>query len=413
MANAPGLTTYINQVREAQQAGTISRVEAQALIEDARIMSRDGRLDSTERGFLRSELSTLSSPDKGATSGPVSGPDPVTDTRPPMPVVPGMTFYWSGQEWVGYPTPGYVSPEEQARLDRERADKEAKRQSALDTLTSWFTEFGIDDAATQQGQSLSSLIWGWLQGDKSMDWIKLELRKTDQYKARFPGMDALSKKGMAISEAEYISNERAYLQVLSAAGFEKIYGTRADYARFMTSEVSPQELSSRVQIAKDYVNMVAPSSVKEQLRTLYGMTNDEMAAYMLDTSEGKKQSLAALESEYTRRVGQANVGGAAQDVGFGLSVPLRDQIASMGYDYNRSAAGLSQVRVQENPYRRLGQLYGVQTSTDELVQETFGLGGGAETATKKRKLASRERAAFSGTSALGQSSLSANRIGQV
>jgi hypothetical protein len=330
-----------------------------------------------------------------------------------MPVVPGMTFYWSGQEWVGYPTPGYVSPEEQARLDRERADKEAKRQSALDTLTSWFTEFGIDDAATQQGQSLSSLIWGWLQGDKSMDWIKLELRKTDQYKARFPGMDALSKKGMAISEAEYISNERAYLQVLSAAGFEKIYGTRADYARFMTSEVSPQELSSRVQIAKDYVNMVAPSSVKEQLRTLYGMTNDEMAAYMLDTSEGKKQSLAALESEYTRRVGQANVGGAAQDVGFGLSVPLRDQIAAMGYDYNRSAAGLSQVRTQGDPYRRLGQLYGVQTSTDELVQETFGLGGGAEATTKKRKLASRERAAFSGTSALGQSSLSANRIGQV
>jgi hypothetical protein len=330
-----------------------------------------------------------------------------------MPVVPGMTFYWSGQEWVGYPTPGYVSPEEQARLDRERADKEAKRQSALDTLTSWFTEFGIDDAATQQGQSLSSLIWGWLQGDKSMDWIKLELRKTDQYKARFPGMDALSKKGMAISEAEYISNERAYLQVLSAAGFEKIYGTRADYARFMTAEVSPQELASRVQIAKDYVNMVAPASVKEQLRTLYGMTNDEMAAYMLDTSEGKKQSLAALESEYTRRVGQANVSGAAQDVGFGLSTSLRDQIASMGYDYNRSTAGLSQVRMQENPYRRLGQLYGVQTSTDELVQETFGLGGGAETATKKRKLASRERAAFSGTSALGQSSLAANRIGQV
>jgi hypothetical protein len=166
-------------------------------------------------------------------------------------------------------------------------------------------------------------------------------------------------------------------------------------------------------MAKDYVNMAAPASVKEQLRTLYGMTNDEMAAYMLDTSEGKKQSLAALESEYTRRVSQANVSGAAQDVGLGLSTPLRDQIASMGYDYNRSAAGLSQVRTEQDPYRRLGQLYGVQTSTDELVQETFGLGGGAEATTKKRKLASRERAAFAGSSALGQSSLSANRIGQV
>jgi hypothetical protein len=295
----------------------------------------------------------------------------------------------------------------------EDTQKKAQKQSARETLQSWFEAYGIDDTSTQGGQSLSSLIYGWVEGDKSMDWIKLELRKTDQYKARFPGMDALSKKGMAISEAEYISNERAYLQVLSAAGFEKIYGTRSNYASFMTSEVSPQELASRVQMAKDYVNMAAPASVKEQLRTLYGMTNEDMAAYMLDTSEGKKQSLAALESEYTRRVSQANVSGAAQDVGLGLSTPLRDQIASMGYDYNRSAAGLSQVRTEQDPYRRLGQLYGVQTSTDELVQETFGLGGGAEATTKKRKLASRERAAFAGSSALGQSSLSANRIGQV
>lgn len=296
--------------------------------------------------------------------------------------------------------------------EREKAAREAARQSAFDTLKSWFSQYGIDDSASGQG-SLSSMIWQWIQQDKSADWIKLELRKTEQYKARFPGMEAISKKGMAMSEAEYIATERAYLQVLSTAGLDKVYGNRADYGRFIAAEVSAQELAARVQIAKDYVNMYAPASVKQQLRELYGMDDTQMAAYVLDTSEGKKKSLAALETEYTRRQSQAQVGGAAIDTGLGIGTPLRDQIAEAGYNYNQAMTGLGRAKTEADPYRRLGNLYGVATSTDELIQENFGLGGGAEATTKKKKLASRERAAFSGSSALSAGSLAANRIGQV
>ena len=331
---------------------------------------------------------------------------------PPKPVVPGKDFYWDGTKWVEFALPGYVSPEEQARRDREAAALQAQRQSAFDTLKAWFTEYGIDDNASGQG-TLSSKIWEWIQGDKSADWIKLELRKTDQYKARFPGMDAISKKGMAMSEAEYIATERAYLQVLSTAGLDSVYGNRADYGRFIANEVSAQELAARVQIAKDYVNMYAPASVKQQLRELYGMDDTQMAAYVLDTSEGKKKSLAALETEYTKRQSQAQIGGAAIDTGLGISTPLRDEIATLGYNYNQAMAGFGRAKTEADPYRRLGNLYGVATSTDELIQENFGLGGGAETTTKKKKLASRERAAFSGSSALSAGSLASNRIGQV
>ena len=332
--------------------------------------------------------------------------------QPPKPVVPGKDFYWDGTKWVEFAVEGYVSPEEQARRDREAAQKEAQQQSAFDTLKAWFLEYGIDDAASGQ-DSLSSKIWGWITADKSADWIKLELRKTDQYRARFPGMDAISKKGMAMSEAEYIATERAYLQVLSTAGLDKVYGNRTDYGRFIANEVSAQELAARVQIAKDYVNMYAPASVKQQLRELYGMDDTQMAAYVLDTSEGKKKSLAALETEYTKRQAQAQIGGAAIDTGLGISTPLRDQIAEAGYNYNQAMTGLGRAKTEADPYRRLGNLYGVATSTDELIQENFGLGGGAEATTKKKKLASRERAAFSGSSALSAGSLAANRIGQV
>lgn len=367
-----------------------------------------GQLGPMLREDLNANFRLYTSQSRG---GP--NPDPVTDPDiPPKPNVPGMDFYWSGTEWVGYPIPGYVSPEEQARRDREAAAKQAQRESAFDTLKAWFTEYGIDDDASGQG-TLSSKIWDWIQGDKSADWIKLELRKTDQYRARFPGMEAISKKGMAMSEAEYIATERAYLQVLSTAGLDKVYGNRADYGRFIANEVSAQELASRVQIAKDYVNMYAPTSVKQQLRELYGMDDTQMAAYVLDTSEGKKKSLAALETEYTKRQSQAQIGGAAIDTGLGVSTPLRDQIAEAGYNYNQAMTGLGRAKTEADPYRRLGNLYGVSTSTDELIQENFGLGGGAEATTKKKKLASRERAAFSGSSALSAGSLASNRIGQV
>ena len=289
----------------------------------------------------------------------------------------------------------------------------AARQSAYETLTTWFAYYGIDNLAPGK-DSLSTLIFNWTQADKSMDWIKLQLRQTDQYRARFPGMEELAKKGMAISEAEYISNERAFTQVLKASGMPtSFYDDRQDFANFMVAEISPAELASRVQIAKDYVNLYAPDTVKNQLRELYGMTDEQMAAYVLDTSQNKMRSLAALEAEYTKKMSQANVGGAAATAGMNVSGSMRDDIAEMGFDYRQSLAGFTNVQNQEDAYRRLGSLYGQRTSSDELVRETFGLSGGAEVTTKKRKLASKERAKFGGTSALSQSSLAGDRMGQV
>ena len=339
------------------------------------------------------------------------GGDPPTQPRPPA---PGQAWQWSESEnkWVRPPRDGVANDGFYKWDDDLGWVQDTGKMSAYEVLSSWFKEYGIDDDASGQ-DSLSSLIWNWIRDDKSSDWIKLELRKTDQYKARFPGMEAISRKGMAMSEAEYVATERAYLQVLSAAGLDSVYGNRADYGRFIANEVSAQELAGRVQIAKDYVNMYAPQSVKQQLREFYGMDDAQMAAYVLDTSEGKKKSLAFLETEYTKRQAQAQVGGAAIDTGLGISTPLRDEIAEAGYNYNQAMTGLGRAKVEADPYRRLGNLYGVATSTDELIQENFGLGGGAEATTKKRKLASRERAAFSGSSALSAGSLAANRIGQV
>ena len=352
-----------------------------------------------------------------SSGGGDGGGGGTTTTTTPTTPSPGAAWNWnsstgkwehddeptSGGPWIWDDNSGWIPD----------VSKISERKSARETLEAWFKYYGIEDASTTGNQSLSQLIYGWVEGDKSMDWIRLELRKSDQYKARFPGMEELSKKGMAISEAEYISNERAYTQVLKAAGMPTgFYDDRQDFANFMVAEVSPQELSSRVQIAKDYVQLYAPKSVRDQLKALYGFSDDEMAAYVLDTSQDKMKSLAVIEAEYTQRRSQAQVGGAAADAGLGVSASLRDQIAAMGYDYNQAASGFIGAKSDAPLYSRLGNLYGEKTSTEELVQETFGLGGAAETTTKKKKLASRERAAFSGTSGIGASSLGTNQAGR-
>jgi hypothetical protein len=51
-------------------------------------------------------------------------------------------------------------------------------------------------------------------------------------------------------------------------------------------------------------------------------------------------------------------------------------------------------------------LYNSDITQDDLVKEQFGMAGGTDVTAKKKKLASQERAAFSGSSGIAQGSLS-------
>ena len=95
----------------------------------------------------------------------------------------------------------------------------------------------------------------WAEEDKSPDWIKINLRDTSQYKARFPAMQQLIQRGQAIDEMTYIAQERAYRAVLSAnelpTGF---YDSPDDYAKFIANDVSAKELEDRVLSAKTFLD---------------------------------------------------------------------------------------------------------------------------------------------------------------
>lgn len=151
--------------------------------------------------------------------------------------------------------------------------------------------------------------------------IMLELRATPEYKARFPGMDALSAKGRAISEAEYINVEQQYVSLFRQAGLPAgFYDSPEDFGNFIANEVSPQEMAGRLDVARTAL-YETPPQVRDELSRLYGLGAGDVMAFLLDPTKALpvlKQQLTAAEAGY-----------AAQASGWGMLT--RGEGEQLGY----------------------------------------------------------------------------------
>ena len=273
-------------------------------------------------------------------------------------------------------------------------------------------------------------LWGGVDkllraGYTDFDTINMMLSQDkayqDSYYKRFPAVKTLREmnpgriaQGLPpIAEPTakgYVELEKAYRQALTGLP-SGTFGGSDDIANWIVKDVSATEVADRVTAAKNYVYYSANGTIKTQLRKLYGMTDSEMAAYVLSPD----RALTQIQTEYQKRMAQATVGGAAVDSGLTINDLTRDAISEneqFGNSYANTLAQMNSVREIDDSYARLGQLSGVNTETDELVNEQFGLAGAAAITEKKKNLASQERARFSGSSGIGKSSLSAGRLAQ-
>lgn len=235
----------------------------------------------------------------------------------------------------------------------------------------------------------------------------------DAYYKRFPAVKLIREENAKRAAqglppraeptaAAYVALESSYRQALTGLP-EGTYGTIQDIADWIINEVSPQEVTDRVATAKNYIYYDANQYVREELRGIYGMTNEEMVAYVLDPD----RALPQLEAEYERRRAQANVGGGARAQGVGLSDLLRDEIAGtqFGSTFDFSSQTFQTVASESNAYARLGALARQEVSQEDLIREAFGVSGGTDAGAKKKRLASEERARFAGQSGLSKTSL--------
>lgn len=261
----------------------------------------------------------------------------------------------------------------------------------------------ISDTLKQYGlSSLAGEVRKYLQLGYTTERINIELQDTQAWKKRFAGNEARRQKGLAVlSPSEYLATEAAYRQVMQASGLPPtFYDKPDDFSKWIGTDVSPAEVQRRSQAAQQLVESVDPQ-VRKEFERFY--TKGDMVAYALD----QKRTAEILE----RQVKASQVSAAAVSQNLNVNRAVAERLAGAGVDSAQAQQGFGVVAQAAGRGTVLADVYGTDYGQDDAIDEVFF--SDAEATEKRNRLASRERGAFSGQSAVGGSSLGRSTSGRL
>ena len=282
-----------------------------------------------------------------------------------------------------------------------------ERKSAYDLLYQQFANYGLG--------SLVEPLKGLIETGISPSEFTLRLRETDSYKKRFAANEQRIKAGLrALSEAEHITLEDQYQDVMKRYGLPESYYKRGDLGRqegfekFIAGDVSATELEDRIQTAYNRVINAAPE-VSQTLRSFYPEISDgDILAYALDPSK-------AIEN-IKRKVTAAEIGGAATQAGLATGLSRAEELQRYGVTGESARQGFQTIAGYLPRATTLGDIYakqGMGPFTQTAAEaEVFGTPGAAEAAAKRRKLSELEQAQFGGSAGVSGGALGRERAGQ-
>lgn len=287
--------------------------------------------------------------------------------------------------------------------DAIAAENLATRTSAYDLLKNEFAQYGLGDLV----ESVKSFIMAGVSPSE----FTMRLRETTPYKIRFKANEDRVKAGLAaISEAEYIGLEDGYQNIMRNYGLPEsyyskgLYGTQEGFQKFIANDVSATELEDRIMTAQQRVLNSNPE-VLASLKAFYpGITNGDILAYTLDP----KNAI----TEIKRKVTAAEIGGAATQAGLKTDLERAQELGAAGITKQQAQQGFQTVAEVAPRGGQLAAMYGESPYTQQTAeQEVFGLAGSVDAAKQRKKLASLERAEFSGQSGIAQGALGRERAG--
>jgi hypothetical protein len=289
----------------------------------------------------------------------------------------------------------------------QAAKDKAERKSAYDLLYSQFAKYGL--------QSLVAPLEGLIKEGVPASEFAIRLRETDGYKQRFAANQARIKKGLsALSEAEYIGLEDAYQGIMRQYGMPESYYTRGELGRqegfekFISGDVSPAELETRISTAYNRVINANPEVVQALKQYYPNITNGDILSYALDPEK-------AL-TDINKKVTAAEIGGAAIGAGLGIGMARAEELGAFGVSKTQAQQGYQTIADILPSATKLSEIYSKQGmgpyNQAVAEQEVFGISGAATAAQKRRKLIELETAQFSGTSGAAQGALARERAGQ-
>lgn len=178
-----------------------------------------------------------------------------------------------------------------ARAAADAAFRAQQRSDAFSRIRLLLTRFGLADL---EGAVQNILTSGAVDITDS-NAIIFALRGEPAYKRRFKANEARAKAGLPeLDAATYIGLEQTYRDVLTANGLPQgFYDDPDDFNAWIEGEVSPSELQARIRDGYAKVRDADPA-VKDQMQRLYGVSDNELAAYFLDPKRAKPLFDAAV-----------------------------------------------------------------------------------------------------------------------
>jgi len=203
------------------------------------------------------------------------------------------------------------------------------QKNALELIQERFASYGIQGLA----ETIRNLIAKYTTDNEvATSLVMSELRKTPEYGRRFAGNIERAKKikedvdagrqpryGL-LSEADYVKAEEDYRSVLSDYTLPGFYDKPESYVNLIANNISPKEVAARASAAQQATSSANPE-IKAQLKSLYGVNENNLTAYFLDPEVAK----TALKPIAAANV--ATVAAAAQRGGLSFSTADAERLA--------------------------------------------------------------------------------------
>jgi hypothetical protein len=215
-------------------------------------------------------------------------------------------------------------------------------------------------------EALESHVMGYIQAGDTADVAVMKLRETNEYKTRFRANESRRLAGLApLSEAEYISTEVSYRQVMRSYGLpEGFYDSYDDFANFIEHDVSPQEMRDRVVLASERY-IFAPEEDKQQF-SRFGLTPSQAIATILDPLRAEpliRQTVtaAALAAEAARAFGNPEK----------LTTDRAMELSKLGVTETDARRGFGQLQATQENDLLLGRMAGEDVSVKATEDEAL------------------------------------------
>jgi hypothetical protein len=278
------------------------------------------------------------------------------------------------------------------------AQQQSDRQNAIAALTAQFSAMGL-------GTDVAAAITAMVQQGYTADTISLIAQDPTStnplaiaMQTRFAGNAARVKAGLApLSPAEYLATERSYRQVLSSAGLPSgFYDQTSDFTKFISQDISPTELKSRVDLASDAVTNADPF-YRQSLQQQYGLSTGDMIAHVLDPSV----ALPILQ----KQAAAVSFGAEAQRQGLVVNNATAMLYGAQNISQAQAAQGFKTIAEMLPSEQALASRYTPEAAGNQMAALTADVFGGPNAgiaAANLKRLSTMETSAFGGSAGASQ-----------